>query len=128
MKRAILGIGLAACLGVTTMVFSVARAQVPAGPAQGPTGRGTAALPAPVPVSMPASTPLPAVLRDYAPVTAQRLLKPEPGNWLMIRGTYDGWGYSPLRQITTALGLTQADYNAAQQRHRERLTVLRQGG
>jgi uncharacterized tellurite resistance protein B-like protein len=33
-----------------------------------------------------------------------------------------------LRQITTALGLSQADYNAAQQKYRERLTVLRQGG
>ncbi len=30
-----------------------------------------------------------------------------------------------LRQVTTALGLTQADYNAAQQQHRDRLTVLR---
>ena len=28
------------------------------------------------------------------------------------------------RQVTTALGLTQADYNAAQQKHRERLGVL----
>lgn len=31
-----------------------------------------------------------------------------------------------LRQVTTALGLTQADYNAAQDRHRHRLTVLKQ--
>ena len=38
---------------------------------------------------------------DYSPVTEQRLLKPEPHNWLMYRGTYDGWGYSPLDQITT---------------------------
>ena len=30
-----------------------------------------------------------------------------------------------LRQITTALGLTQADYNAAQEKHRDRLSVLR---
>ena len=41
------------------------------------------------------------VLRNYQPVTAQRLLKPEPENWLMIRGTYNGWGFSPLDQITT---------------------------
>jgi alcohol dehydrogenase (cytochrome c) len=102
MKRAIISIGFAACLGVTTMVFTVARAQVPAGPAQQPAGPAPAAPPTPVPASMPASTPLPVVLRNYAPVTAQRLLKPEPENWLMIRGTYDGWGYSPLRQITTA--------------------------
>ncbi len=40
-------------------------------------------------------------LRDYKPVTAQRLLKPEDGDWLMIRRTYDGWGYSRLDQINT---------------------------
>src|SRR5262245_65393763 len=51
-------------------------------------------------------TPVPpadagAVLRDYQPVTAERLKSPEAGNWLMIRRTYDGWGYSPLAQINT---------------------------
>jgi alcohol dehydrogenase (cytochrome c) len=45
---------------------------------------------------------MPAILQKYAPVTADRLKKPEDGNWLMIRRTYDGWGYSPLAQITTA--------------------------
>ena len=40
--------------------------------------------------------------QDYTPVTAQRLLHPEPENWLMYRGTYDSWGYSPLDQITPA--------------------------
>jgi len=38
----------------------------------------------------------------YAPVTDQRLVSPEPENWLMYRGTYDGWGYSSLDQITPA--------------------------
>ena len=36
----------------------------------------------------------------YSPVTQERLEKPEPGNWLMVRGNYEGWGYSPLDQIT----------------------------
>src|SRR5262245_13500439 len=50
----------------------------------------------------PAPTvPMPPVLQKYQPVTAERLKNPEPGNWLMIRRTYDGWGYSPLDQITT---------------------------
>jgi len=44
--------------------------------------------------------PMSAVLRNYQPVTPERLLNPEDGNWLMIRRTYDGWGYSPLAQIT----------------------------
>src|SRR5689334_7376424 len=46
--------------------------------------------------------PMAAILRNYQPVTADRLLKPEDGNWPMIRRTYDGWGYSPLDQITPA--------------------------
>src|SRR6266446_6807842 len=36
----------------------------------------------------------------YSPVTDSRLLNPEPQNWLMYRGNYSGWGYSPLDQIT----------------------------
>lgn len=38
----------------------------------------------------------------YAPVTAERLANPEPGNWLSIRRTYDGQSHSPLDQITPA--------------------------
>jgi alcohol dehydrogenase (cytochrome c) len=36
------------------------------------------------------------------PVTYERLLKAdqEPGNWLMYSGTYSGWRYSRLNQIT----------------------------
>ena len=39
---------------------------------------------------------------EYSAVTEQRLLNPEPQNWLMYRGNYSGWGYSPLDQITPA--------------------------
>jgi alcohol dehydrogenase (cytochrome c) len=45
--------------------------------------------------------PVPLVLQNYKPVTAERLKNPEDGDWLMVRRTYDGWGYSPLTQITT---------------------------
>ena len=38
---------------------------------------------------------------EYSPVTDERLLNPEPDNWLMYRGTYDSHGYSPLDQINT---------------------------
>jgi alcohol dehydrogenase (cytochrome c) len=48
----------------------------------------------------PASqAPMPLVLRNYQPVTWDRLKNPEAANWLMIRRTYDGWGFSPLDQI-----------------------------
>jgi alcohol dehydrogenase (cytochrome c) len=46
-------------------------------------------------------TPVPPVLQNYKPVTAERLKNPEDSNWLMVRRTYNGWGYSPLAQITT---------------------------
>jgi alcohol dehydrogenase (cytochrome c) len=48
--------------------------------------------------------PLPVVipeLANYPAVTQERLNKPADGDWLMIRRTYDGWGYSPLSQINT---------------------------
>ena len=48
-----------------------------------------------------AAAPVAAVLQNYSPVTAERLKNPEPENWLMVRRTYDGSGYSPLKQITT---------------------------
>src|SRR2546430_7639665 len=39
---------------------------------------------------------------SYTAVTDSRLLSPEPHNWLMYRGNYGGWGYSPLGRITPA--------------------------
>jgi alcohol dehydrogenase (cytochrome c) len=39
---------------------------------------------------------------DYTPVTDARLANPEPENWLMTRGNYSGWSYSPLEQINTS--------------------------
>jgi len=44
--------------------------------------------------------PVPPILQNYKLVTAERLRTPEDTDWLMIRRTYDGWGYSPLTQIT----------------------------
>jgi alcohol dehydrogenase (cytochrome c) len=41
-------------------------------------------------------------IENYANVTAERLKHPEAGNWLMTRGRYEGWGYSPLSKITKA--------------------------
>jgi alcohol dehydrogenase (cytochrome c) len=54
---------------------------------------------APAPVS---AAPMPPLLRDYRAVTAERLKKPADDEWLMVRRTYDGWGFSPLAQITAA--------------------------
>ena len=37
---------------------------------------------------------------DFVPVTDAMLQDPAPDDWLMWRRTLDGWGYSPLDQIT----------------------------
>ncbi len=37
---------------------------------------------------------------DFTPVTDAMLANPSPDDWLMWRRTLDGWGYSPLDQIT----------------------------
>jgi alcohol dehydrogenase (cytochrome c) len=50
----------------------------------------------------PVERPVPAVLKNYQPVTPERLKNPDARDWLMVRRTYDGWGYSPLEQITPA--------------------------
>ena len=50
--------------------------------------------------AQPPQSPVPPLLQRYKPVTTERLKKPEDSDWLMVRRTYDGWGYSPLDQIT----------------------------
>lgn len=40
-----------------------------------------------------------ASVQAYTPVTDARLANPEPHNWLMTRGNYQGWSYSSLDQI-----------------------------
>ncbi len=45
--------------------------------------------------------PSAAPLTSLTPVTTKMLLDPPEADWLMWRRTYDDWGYSPLKQITT---------------------------
>jgi len=49
-----------------------------------------------------AQTPAPAqqkTVPNFVPVTDQTMRAPKPEDWLMYRGNYQGWGYSPLDQI-----------------------------
>src|SRR5690242_13088899 len=52
------------------------------------------------PLPAPPPAPTPPILANYRTVTAAQLAKPDAGDWPMVRRTYDGWGYSPLDQIT----------------------------
>jgi hypothetical protein len=45
----------------------------------------------------PADPPMPAALKDYKAVTAERLRKPDDQDWLMIRRTSDGWRFRRIR-------------------------------
>ena len=60
----------------------------------------------PQPPTPPAPPPppaaMPSILQNYKAVDAERLKRPADGDWLMVRRTYAGWGYSPLEQITPA--------------------------
>lgn len=40
-------------------------------------------------------------VKNYRPVTGAMLRNPDPADWLMIRGNYQAWSYSPLSQITS---------------------------
>src|SRR5688572_4206904 len=84
---------LATAATVFVAMYFTTLAQAPAAG-----GRGAQAPAAGAPGAQAA---VPAILQNYSPVTAERLRNPEPQNWLMIRRTYDGWGYSTLNQINT---------------------------
>jgi alcohol dehydrogenase (cytochrome c) len=38
-------------------------------------------------------------IQTYAPLTDEQLRNPDPNDWIMMRGNYEGYGYSPLKQI-----------------------------
>ncbi len=73
------------------------------GSALGPGGGASpaATVASRVAVSTPSATDTStfADIETFVPVSEATLLDPDPGDWLMYRRTYDGWGYSPLDQI-----------------------------
>jgi alcohol dehydrogenase (cytochrome c) len=61
------------------------------------TGVGAALAQSPEPLNGTTIAPHP--LQSYAPVTDAALTRPDPGDWIMMRGNYQGWGFSTLDQI-----------------------------
>src|ERR1700741_1049704 len=51
--------------------------------------------PAPSPVATAPQKTVP----NFVPVADAMLRAPKPEDWLLYRGNYQGWGYSPLEQI-----------------------------
>jgi alcohol dehydrogenase (cytochrome c) len=58
---------------------------------------GIAGAQAPAPLNGTTIAPHP--LQSYTPLTDTALRNPDPSDWVMMRGNYQGWGYSTLDQI-----------------------------
>src|SRR5712691_9869023 len=58
--------------------------------------RGDAQAQAPTPEAPAAPQK---TVANFVPVTDAMLRTPKPEDWLLYRGNYQGWGYSPLEQI-----------------------------
>ena len=84
--------GFAVALALTASITPSAQQPAPPKPQQ----------PAPPAPGVDAPLPMPEILKQYQPVSTDRLKHPADGEWPMIRRTYDGWGYSPLSQIDTS--------------------------
>src|SRR5688500_996624 len=98
MKHIRLALGI---IGIATATIAAVAQQAPTPQPAAPPTQQPAPPPAPPGAKPQAAIDSP-LLRNYSPVTKNRLLKPEDRNWLLIRRTYDGWGYSPLDDITAA--------------------------
>ncbi|HWC63413.1 MAG TPA: hypothetical protein VG501_07310, partial [Rhizomicrobium sp.] len=59
----------------------------------------TAGDPAPVPGVISGNTNTMHALENYVPVTDAMLRNPDPNDWIMMRGNYQGWGFSKLNQV-----------------------------
>ena len=65
--------------------------------AQAPPARGPAPGRAP---EAPRGLTVAGEVKNYVPVTDEMLRRPDPNDWLIMRGNYPAWNYSPLTQIT----------------------------
>ena len=52
------------------------------------------------PAGAPAGLTVGGQVKDYIPVTDEMLHRPDPNDWLMIRGNYQAWNHSSLTQIS----------------------------
>src|SRR5688572_5483905 len=67
--------------------------------------------------------------RPFRPVTDAMLRAPDPGDWINWRRTLDGWGYSPLKQITRDnVGDLQLVWSRPMQTGADEATPLVYGG
>ncbi len=82
-------------------IGSVAKGQAASAQPQTAPQPPTAQAPLPAPES-PRGLTVTGEVKNYIPVTDEMLLHPDGSDWLMIRGNYQAWNYSPLAQVTRA--------------------------
>lgn len=63
------------------------------------TAAGTSLAPAQTPPPVNGTTVAPHPLSSFTPVSDSVLRNPDPSDWIMMRGNYQGWGYSTLDRI-----------------------------
>ena len=52
------------------------------------------------PSGAPAGLTVAGEVKNYVPVTDEMLRRPDPSDWLVVRGNYQAWNHSALTQIT----------------------------
>jgi alcohol dehydrogenase (cytochrome c) len=87
----------------TVQIGTVANGEFPAAlreelASAGPGGGGPVPG-APAAQARPTGLSVAGEVASYRPVTQAMLEKPDPADWLMIRGNYQAWNYSPLVEI-----------------------------
>lgn len=82
------------------VIGSIASGQVPANIRQTTIATPATQPQVPAPDGGPRGLTVTGEVKNYVPVTDAMLLHPDPADWLMIRGNYQAWNYSPLAQIT----------------------------
>jgi alcohol dehydrogenase (cytochrome c) len=81
--------------GASAMIASVANGQAPEGLLSAVPSRQRPPAPQPEHWGLTVE----GHIQHYVPVTDQILTHPSDGEWLMYRRTYQGWSYSPLKEI-----------------------------
>jgi alcohol dehydrogenase (cytochrome c) len=101
---------------VAATIHTVASGQIPADIAH-PARRANAAADeegASAPRTIRLGLTLPGHIKNYVPVTNDMLIHPDPNDWLIYRGNYQGWSYSALNQINdTNVGQLQLKWSWA---------------
>jgi alcohol dehydrogenase (cytochrome c) len=82
-------------------INTVATGQMPQALRETPTQAAAADQASAPRASAPKGITVSGQVKDYVPVTDQTLRHPDPADWLMARGNYQSWSYSPLNQITS---------------------------